>query len=713
MSLFEHEAERLPADSHVSGIFPAPDPSAVARPREEVRDEARRNRWLSAVAVVTMVLAVLGTILIGWQVRKSIRELTRQSLKSTLATTVIAIESWLGERRDDAEQLCAHPDVNRRCVDMLERDEHVGAAVEDSPAESEMVARLGKAIEQQWLSPQYLGWVLVDFSGQVVASAEDALVGQQLPFPSDAIHRIETGESTVCRPLASPVAIAGSSQPIQKGDAIMLAIAPVRRGVRPVGALGVILDPTDQFSHILASAHTGDTDETYAFDRAGMMISTCRFESQLRAAGVLPSDPQVTSPLHVRLVDPGVDLTRQQALPTDWQPRGMTLMADQATRGATGEDILGYNGYRGVPVVGAWRWLHSYNFGVATEMDVAEAYGPMRLLRNSFLGLFALLGGCVASMLALANVLLRGTSSRSGLDDHRRLGQYELGELIGSGGMGSVYHGKHQMLRRDVAVKVLEGENVNSKTLSRFEREVQLTSQLQHPNTIEIYDYGRSHDGAFYYVMEYVDGLSLQELVQQFGRQPPGRVIDLLVQICRSLAEAHAASIVHRDVKPANVLITARAGIYDLVKVVDFGLVKQINRETVQLTQSDAITGSPQFMSPEAIRDASSVDMRSDLYSVGAIGYFLLTGGGMFESDSAADVCVKQLNDEPERPERIVGEPLPDDLQNVLMSCLRKNPDDRPSSVVELADALSQCIDTDRWAESDKSQWWDDFFGSR
>ena len=685
------------------------------------RGVADSSRLFRSVVIVTTLLALLGTLLIGWQVRNSIRELTRQSLRSTLSASVTALEFWLKERREDAQQVCSHSEIQALSVGVLSRKDETTtpnssndlestAILEDT--DSDMVS-LREAMQIAMPPGKYVGWVLVGPDGRVFASSHDPFLGSKLPIAAKSFHRIESGSSTVCRPFASPVVNGETESLASEGKALMLAMAPVQHGVNSIGALGLILDPTDEFSRILTSAQSGYSDETYAFDREATMISQSRFEHQLRSAGLLPTDVDVTSPLNIKLIDPGVDLTEGNELPVDWDRRPLTWMADRATRGATGENIAGYNDYRGVPVVGAWQWLPTYDFGVTTEMDVAEAYDPVRILKNSFLGLIALIGLCVASLLALASMARRWTGSESNDATVRRLGQYELGDLVGEGGMGRVYRGKHSLLRRDVAVKVLEGSDVNLKSLSRFEREVQLTSSLQHPNTIDIYDYGRDDDGTFFYVMEYVDGISMFELVQEYGRQPPNRVVNLLVQVCHSLAEAHARGMVHRDVKPANLLVTARAGILDLVKVLDFGLVKELNRESLQLTQSDAITGSPRFMSPEAIKDASSADSQSDLYSVGAVGYFLLTGSSVFDGDSSADVAAKQLNEEPLRPEVLIGEPLPDDLQNVLMSCLRKDPRDRPHTARDLVDALMQCEIADEWSDADASDWWQQFFHAR
>ena len=201
--------------------------------------------------------------------------------------------------------------------------------------------------------------------------------------------------------------------------------------------------------------------------------------------------------------------------------------------------------------------------------------------------------------------------------------------------MGVVYKGHHAMLRRPTAIKMLDVDKVNEGSIERFEREVQITSQLNHPNTVAIYDYGRTPEGVFYYAMEYLDGIDLQTLVERYGPQPVPRVIHILLQVCGSLYEAHSLGLVHRDIKPANIMLNRRGGEPDVVKVLDFGLVKAVDdQKQAGLTQQASLTGTPLYMSPEAIQLPNSVDARSDLYAVGAVGYFLLTGHPVFEADN-------------------------------------------------------------------------------
>ncbi len=291
----------------------------------------------------------------------------------------------------------------------------------------------------------------------------------------------------------------------------------------------------------------------------------------------------------------------------------------------------------------------------------------------------------------------------------RQLGQYRLEEKIGQGGMGEVYRARHAMLRRPTAVKLLRPEMAGEQSIARFEREVQLTSQLTHPNTIAIYDFGRTPEGTFYYAMEFLAGINLDDLVKEFGPQSPGRVIFVLKQVCLSLAEAHATGLIHRDIKPANIILCERGTLHDVAKVVDFGLVKDVETgASTTLSGVNAITGTPLYMSPEAIKSPENLDARSDIYAVGAVGYYLLTGRSLFDTVNLMEVCSLQLTQMPESPSQRLETAVPADLEGLIMSCLQKERADRPASAKELAGELSRCSDAAAWSEAEAESWWND-----
>lgn len=297
---------------------------------------------------------------------------------------------------------------------------------------------------------------------------------------------------------------------------------------------------------------------------------------------------------------------------------------------------------------------------------------------------------------------------RREVDRARVLGQYRLEERIGHGGMGEVWRASHALLRRPTAVKLLPPDRMGEETIRRFEREVQITAQLTHPNTVAIYDYGRTRDGIFYYAMELLEGTDLESLVTTHGPQPPGRVAHVLVQICGALAEAHDLGLVHRDVKPANILLSPRKGEHEFAKILDFGLVKSIETsgDHPGITASTTITGTPLFMAPEAIREPTSVDGRSDLYSLGAVAWYLLVGRPPFQGQNILDVCSRHLYSPAARPSNALGRPVPAGLEDAILACLDKRPDTRPQDARELRERLESCGVTGSWPVAAAAAWW-------
>jgi eukaryotic-like serine/threonine-protein kinase len=317
---------------------------------------------------------------------------------------------------------------------------------------------------------------------------------------------------------------------------------------------------------------------------------------------------------------------------------------------------------------------------------------------------FALLS---ALLVRVAMGLHAHRPARSNGSPHR-LGPYTLEEKIGEGGMGVVYRAQHEMLKRPTAIKLLPSEKAAGRDLERFEREVQLTSMLTHPNTISVYDFGRTPEGSFYYAMEYLEGLDLQALVEQTGPQPPARVAHLLAQVCGALVEAHGVGLLHRDVKPANVFLSERGGIRDVVKVLDFGLIKEFGSRSGETprTEANAIVGTPMYLPPEAVTAPEEMDGRSDLYAVGALGYFLLTGAPPFAGKTVLDVCCQHMHAEPVPPSRRAVGSIPVELEQLILSCLAKSPARRPQDAASLQRSLLPLAAT--WTQDEAARWWNE-----
>ena len=339
--------------------------------------------------------------------------------------------------------------------------------------------------------------------------------------------------------------------------------------------------------------------------------------------------------------------------------------------------------------------------------QVPAAIGPRENLRV-FLQLMAATGAGIAVAYLCAGRVYGLTLD---LSRAQRLGSYVLTEKLGQGGMGEVWRARHRMLARPAAIKLIRGSaagpSVSSGTLlERFEREVQATAMLCSPHTIEVFDYGTREDGTFYYVMQLLDGIDLEELVQKHGPQPPERVVHILRQACHSLGEAHEAGLVHRDVKPANIYLCRYGREVDYVKVLDFGMVKG-GWGDKDLTQVGTFAGTPQYASPEMASGlVDQVDGRSDIYSLGVVAFRLLTGRPLFEGETAMQVLLKHVHDEPDPPSRYAPS-TPPELDQLILDCLTKVPAERVASADELDARLEAIQRSYTWSTQRAREWWD------
>jgi serine/threonine-protein kinase len=298
----------------------------------------------------------------------------------------------------------------------------------------------------------------------------------------------------------------------------------------------------------------------------------------------------------------------------------------------------------------------------------------------------------------------------------REMGSYVLGDLIARGGMGDVWQATHRFLVRPAAIKLIRPEVLGLGTpeqvrmlVERFKREARAAASLHSPHTIQLYDFGVARDGTFYYVMELLNGLDLQTLVSRYGPLPPARSIHILQQVCESLGEAHDRGLVHRDIKPANIQVCRRGRECDYVKVLDFGLVKSrppAGSPVLELTEPNLVCGTPAYLSPE-VAMGEPVDHRTDLYSLGCVAYWMLTGRQVFEAQSAMQMIVLHIQTVPEPPSRHSAFPIPAALEELVLACLAKQPSERPASAWELADRLAGCDVKSRWTRDDARLWWE------
>ncbi len=669
----------------------------------------RKQIWIWPIIAVVLLSAI------GLGVRHAIVTTMEDGLRSELQTLLdietAMLETWFHVQRSNAESLANGVDVRHLVMDLLKVSEgEADTEAKDKKSITQLQSQLDKTLAPSLTAHDYIRYFVADKSKRIIAATTTELVGKQdVAEYESSLTRALAGTPCISTPFPSGVALKDENGRLRTGVPTMYVCAPIRdESFQVVAVLALRIRPELEFTRILQLGRVGDSGETYAFDKSGLFVSNSRFDEALILLGLLPDQENSRSILQLMARDPGGDMTEGHRSTVRRHDLPLTRMAADAVSGNSGVDVGGYRDYRGVKVAGAWKWLPDADMGVATEIQYAEAFRPLAILEWTFWGLFALLALSSIAIFVFTILLTRARRQAQKAEiNAQQIGQYKLQQKLGSGGMGVVYKGQHAMLRRPTAIKMLDVDKVNEGTMQRFEREVQITSQLNNPHTVAIYDYGRTPEGVFYYAMEFLDGIDLQTLVDHYGPQPVPRVIHILLQVCSSLYEAHSLGLVHRDIKPANIMLNRRGGEPDVVKVLDFGLVKAMeDQEQAGLTHQASLTGTPLYMSPEAIQLPNTVDSRSDLYALGAVGYFLLTGLPVFEAESVVDLCQKHVATPPVPPSERARTPIPPELENAILACLEKSRAKRPQTARDLAALISRCAEATAWSIEDSDAWW-------
>jgi len=673
----------------------------------------RKNLWIWPIIAVTL----LGTV--GFVVRSAIEATMRDNLRSGLQTLldveVAMLKTWFEVQQSNVQSAANSTEI-RRLTQLLANEELDMASSEPGEAQPTVHA-LHRDLDRQ-LSPimsshRYTGYILADKTRRILSASDHTLIGQsEIASFESFMTKAMDGQSTVSAPFRSVSLMKSSGGKYRTDVPVMYSVSPVRDdNFQVIGVLALQIRPEQEFTEILQLGRLGNSGETYAFDRRGLMVSNSRFDEDLKLLGLVSQEDGSSSMLTIHLTAPQGNLVEGFRPTTLRRDMPLTRMVQAALDDSASFDLDGYSDYRGVPVVGAWKWLADYDIGVATEMDHEEAYRPLTILQRTFEVLFCLLILSSIAIFIFTIIVSRlQREARKAAVAAKQVGQYELLEKLGQGAMGVVYKGRHAMLRRPTAIKLLDVEKINSGSVARFEREVQITCQLNNPNTIAIYDYGRTPEGVFYYAMEFLDGVNLENLVTQAGPLPEGRVIHLLLQICGSLYEAHSKGLVHRDIKPANIMLNRRGSMPDVIKVLDFGLVKALDeKKQAGMTAANSLTGTPLYISPEGINAPALVDARSDLYAVGATAYYLLTGHPPFVSSNLVDLLRMHIMDAPTPPSQRLGRTVSAELETAVLACLEKNPANRPQTARDVANLLRKCPEFGQWTVDDGDAWWGRF----
>ncbi len=693
------------------------------------------SKLYRTVAIVSLVVLIIllgiGSRYLVWNELRKIRE---QEFTALLAADVQALTMWIETRKDHLQVVATDPEIRDAIFSMAEKQAKLGKDYSHESIQEELQVFRDRLPEfnrdkedaQRFVDSndplkhnETLGssgsvpkiiddegvYFVASPTGVILAATEESIIGTQLPGNRHArvISDTVMGRTGFIPPM----------RPQQESEldetnpdlTLTWVYTPIKdQGPLPSAVLSLGYFSVGNFTRSLTSARTGATGEAYAFDENGRMLTESRFTEDLWRHGILPEGTPsranlVIQPPHARHHPPGRADSRFTQLVEE-------AINSRGTGNSSGLIMDPYGNYLGRNTIGAWQWLDDYNFGVAYETQTHEAFRPYTYISIAQISLLVLVAGFAGLAYYAANSLVQ---MRRTIGEHTVVGAYELLRKVGEGGMGQVYLAKHQMLKRPTAVKLLRPEQTDPQLLIRFEREVQLSSRLKHPNTVEIYDYGKTPNDVFYYAMEYLDGITLEVLVRQYGWQSVARVLWVMRQVAASLREAHDSGLIHRDIKPLNIMLCRVGGEFDVAKVLDFGLVKNLSADagTTLVTNTTEISGTPMYIPPERVKNPTQADPRVDIYALGATAYFMLTGQTIYNAASAVDVLVqivtKPIPSIKEASDRIV----PDALQDLISRCLAKDPKDRPQSAEEVIQEVEKMIEDFPWTQQDAKNWWD------
>ena len=635
--------------------------------------------WIGAPLLLAGCVA-----LAGWWVVRSAENTLKSNLAAKLETVVRveseAVAAWVESRKQAfgvlSRRIQIHEQNGSKLLSLIERGELDTLAKNLGVKEFAYAADSGETIfsdEQGILA----SWP--DPSSVIKATANDPLVfyisdsdeSEKGVGPNSGLSepriesRFESSSSPIFMVVAGRIrqtpakAKPNSANPdeTESQSGVLMAALPVR----------------DELTQIVSSSLMGNSGETLVFDQNGNLLSLSRF---------------LIDSFDNELVD--------------------RLLSSGAYKQV---DYSGFLDSRKQKVVGASQWNPTLGIGLVTKIDYDEAAAPILQVKRFIIVL------CVVLFLAALSLLLyqyrryrQNNLRRLKELQKRKLGMYHLHEKIGEGGMGIVYRGQHQLLARPTAVKILSPKRGTSRSVKRFEREVQLTSQLTHPNTISIYDYGRTDHGLFYYAMEFVEGLTLDQLVARDGCQSDGRTVHILIQICDSLIEAHHHGLIHRDIKPSNVMLCELGCVPDHVKVLDFGMVRDLADSA---SNRMGLSGTPLYMPPEALSRHASIDHRFDIFSVGAVGYYLLTGKHLRKLENLNQLLancrhwtVERIAAKLRQHAEDSGTEISEQLISILARSAAPDPRDRVETIVELKSKLLECLLHNPWDEDAANSWW-------
>ncbi len=696
----EHGAERTHASPR-HGDTPAPrrSPSSLLWAQRTRQSRRTTSRWL-------WLAALLPTALVGWwtfrQVQSTMKESVRNELIGVADAVSLATDRFVEDKIQLVQSWSRQSDIHRAIIEL------VALAKQDPPIEQLRAAEQAETIRQtlrNLSNSDDIKFVVWNDSYMTIASwlEDGADVGTPVHHTRAAnLAQVMRGDNVLFGPQRLQEETEGY-QP-ETEQPVMAIIVPIRE--KPQGKVIAAMlvrgfEMYDEFNRMFVEVALAGGLDAYAVNDRGVMLSESRHAKVLADQGALDVGPSDIAAL-LRVADPGIRLTPANVASVERAICPLTFSVAGASTGKSKVRIEPYNNYAGQPVVGAWRWNPQRKLGVVIERDASIAFAPTRIVRFSFLLLGSLL--FLTAFAAAALIARRSALAHAAIHP---LSRYELVAELGSGGMGVVYRARHRQLGRDAALKLLRGDRQNKEDRLRFDREARLAASLSSPHSVMIYDYGRSEEGEAFCVMEFLRGLTLNEVVSRGGYQPLGRVLFIISQICDALSEAHGLNLLHRDIKPQNVMLSLDASVGDWAVVFDYGLAKPLQPDiNVYQTSETVWAGTPMYMAPERFRAPSKMDPRSDIYSVGCVAYYLLAGRPPFIECDPESLFALIITQQPISISIHRESQVPDDINALVMRCMEKNPDDRFESIDQLLHEINRLRVDHPWTVEEARDWW-------
>jgi tRNA A-37 threonylcarbamoyl transferase component Bud32 len=675
--------------------------SALLWEHQTRRSRRRNNKWL-------WLAALLPTALIGWftyhRVNQTMEQSVRDELRGIADSVSHASRRFLVDKSRLVGSWSRQPGIQSAIVELaqISADDPTELATRGAPQSERIQSQL-----RQLSNIDEIRFVVWSEGYRTLATSDERLakLGSSVaPQHAEMLARVMSGQTVVFGPeRIDPVS---TTKPSVPKPPVMAVVVPIDDGqgriiaALLIGGIGMF----DEFSRMYFDVANAGNLDAYAVNASGVMVTESPRAAML--ASMMKLDATVEEiAANLRVADPGMELTPENIGRARRAARPLTESAASATAGQSDVRFDPYRNYAGQKVVGAWRWNSDSNLGIIVERQADVAFATVRIVRSGFLLLGTLL--FITATMAAAFLARASTAERAAVHP---LSRYDVIRELGSGGMGVVYLARHRQLGRDTALKVMIGGRRHKQDQLRFDREARLAASLSSPHSVMIYDYGRSEDGESYCVMEFLRGLTLQEVVQRSGPQPVGRVLFIVSQVCEALAEAHDMNLLHRDIKPQNIMLSLDQSVGDWAVLFDYGLAKPLEPAVDVYQTSEAHwSGTPMYMAPERFRQPNTMDRRSDIYSLGCVAYYLLSGHPPFVEQEAESLFALILSQQPTSLEQLRDQPLPQQVSELVMRCMAKSPDDRFASVADLSAAVNSMRSQHPWTLDEAKMWWGRF----